>query len=92
MKTIKLFAILRDMAGAKKLTVPFEDGGPVRDLIRAIGEVHPQIGAKLLDDDGQLSQVVHIYIRGRNAEWLQGLDTVIHEQDDVLLVPPAAGG
>jgi sulfur-carrier protein len=92
MKDVKLFATLRTMAGTKKLQVPFEDGGTVRDLVAAIGAVHPEIAAKLLDESGALSQVVHIYVHGRNVEWLDGLDTVINEGDDVLLVPPAAGG
>lgn len=92
MKTIKLFATLRDIAGTKKLDVPFETGQTVRELIQAINDVNPAIGTALLNTDGDLSKVVHVYVRGRNVEWLDGLDTVIHEDDDVLLVPPAAGG
>jgi sulfur-carrier protein len=92
MKTIKLFATIREMAGAKTLTVPFQDGDTVRDLVHAIQQVNPAIGDKLLDEHGQLSAIVHIYVRGRNVEWMAGLDTVIHADDDVLLVPPTAGG
>jgi molybdopterin synthase sulfur carrier subunit len=92
MKTVKLFATLRDIAGTKKLNVPFEDGQTVRDLIAAIHAINPAIGAKLVEPEGTLSKVVHVYVRGRNVEWLDGLDTVIREDDDVLLVPPAAGG
>jgi molybdopterin synthase sulfur carrier subunit len=92
MKTIKLFATLRDIAGTKNLDVPFEAGQTVRDLIRAIDATCPEIGSKLVDAQGNLSQVIHIYVRGRNVEWLNGLDTVIRDEDDVLLVPPAAGG
>jgi len=92
MKTIRLFATIRDMAGAKTLNVPFEPGGTVRDLIQAIRQVNPTIAEKILDEQGQLSNLVFIYVHGRNIEWLDGLDTVIAAQDDVMLVPPMAGG
>jgi molybdopterin synthase sulfur carrier subunit len=93
MKTVKLFATLRDMAGGKKqISVPFEAGQPVRELVHAIAQTYPEIGEKLLGAEGDLSKVVHIYVRGRNVEWLDGLDTIVGEQDEVILVPPAAGG
>lgn len=92
MKNIKLFATIRDIAGTKMLSVPFEAGGTVRDLIRSIRDACPAVGTLLVNEDGSLSQVIHIYVRGRNVEWLDGLDTVIGDQDDVMLIPPTAGG
>ena len=92
MKTIRLFATVRELAGAKSIAVPCEDGCTVRELINAIHTVNPLIAAQLLDDQGALSNVIHIYVRGRNVEYLQGLDSVIDAGDDVLLVPPMAGG
>ncbi len=70
MASIKLFATLRDIAGAKVLEVSFENVSIARDLT------------------GQ----VHILVNGRNIMWLQGLDTPISEADNVVLIPPVAGG
>jgi MoaD family protein len=92
MRTIKLFATLRDFVGAKEITVPFESGGTARDLIGAIRQVNPALGDKIADTDGQLSGLVHIFVEGRNIEWLQGLDTVIADTDEVFMIPPVAGG
>ena len=92
MKTIKLFATVSDVVGARRLAVSFEDGDTVRDLIHSIHEISPALSAKLLDDNGELSSVIHIYVRGRNVEWIGGLDAVIHDRDDVFIVPPMAGG
>jgi molybdopterin synthase sulfur carrier subunit len=92
MKSIRLFATVRDIAGGKRLNVPFDGGGTVQDLIRAINGVNPELAEKLLDENGDLSTLVHIYVRGRNVEWLDGLDTVITDKDDVFIVPPMAGG
>jgi molybdopterin synthase sulfur carrier subunit len=92
MKTVRLFATVRDIVGNKNISIPLEEGGTVRDLIRSIGHVYPELGNKLLDPTGQLSSVIHIYVGGRNVEWLEGMDTVIAENDDVFIVPPMAGG
>lgn len=92
MKTIRLFATVSDIVGTRRLTVPFEDGNTVRDLIGSIHEVSPALSAKLLDENGELSPLIHIYVGGRNVEWIGGLEAVIHNRDDVFIVPPLAGG
>lgn len=92
MKTIRLFANISDIVGTRRLTVPFEDGDIVRDLIGSIHEVSPALSAKLLDENGELSPAIHIYVGGRNVEWIGGLEAVIHDRDDVFIVPPMAGG
>jgi len=92
MKTIKLLATASDIVGTRRLTVPFEDGDTVRDLIHSIHKVSPALSAKLLDENGDLSPLIHIYVRGRNAEWIGGLAAVIRDRDEVFIVPPMAGG
>ncbi len=91
MKRLKLFATLRDLVGAPAITVPFEEG-TVRELVQAIHAEHPVLAEKILDGDGQLTGLVHIFVEGRNIEWLQGLDTRIKPGDELFLIPPVAGG
>ena len=92
MRTIKLLATLRDLAGTREITVPFENGGTVRELLHAVHEVSPELGDKILDQNGQLTGLVHVFVHGRNIDWLQGLDTVVSEADELMLIPPVAGG
>ncbi|MBN1681645.1 MAG: MoaD family protein [Anaerolineae bacterium] len=91
-KTIRLFVTLRDLAGSKTLSVPLDSGSTVRDLIQAINAANPAIATALLDSEGQLSDAVFIYVHGRNVIGLQGLDTPIREDDEIMLVPPMVGG
>lgn len=92
MKTIKLFATLRDIAQSKEITVDFTDGQTVAELITTIGEAYPQLRYEIVDAEGQLTGLVHILVRGRHIEWLDGLETTIAETDEVVLLPPSAGG
>ena len=92
MKKLKLFATLRDVVGAKEISVPFEDDQTVRDLMQAINDIHPVLGEQILTDDGQLTGLVQVLVHGRNISWLQGLDTHVGRDDIVILLPPSAGG
>ena len=93
MKTLKLFATLRDIAGKKEIDVPFEDGQTVRQLIATISELYPDLGDQIIDSTGELTGLVHILVHGRHVHWMEdGLDTAIRERDQIVLLPPAAGG
>jgi MoaD family protein len=91
MKEVKLLATLRDVHGSSRLEVPFTTG-TTREMIAAIGEASPAVAREMLNEDGTLSGLVHIFVNGRNIEWLDGLDTEIKEGDQLTLIPPTAGG
>ena len=92
MKTVKLLAMLRDVAGAHELEVPLADGATVRDMIDALGAVCPALRAKVVNADGELTGAAQIMINGRNVKWLQGLDTRIAATDELCLLPMVGGG
>jgi len=91
-KTVRLFATLRDIAGQKEITVPFEDGQTVRDFIATIYSLMPELGQEIVDENGELTGLVHVMVHGRNIHWLDGMDTTIKASDQLVLMPPSAGG
>jgi molybdopterin synthase sulfur carrier subunit len=91
MRTIKLLATLRDIAGQKEIEIPFV-AGSVRDLLTAINQHQPALGEAIWDSQGQLTGRVHILVNGRNIEWLNQLETAITERDQLIFLPPSAGG
>lgn len=92
MKTIKLFATLRDIAGVREIHVPFREGETVRDLLTDVTNAHPTLGAAIITPNGELTGLVHILVHGRHIQWLEGLDTVIRSEDQLVFLPPSAGG
>lgn len=91
MRQIKLLATLRLIAGVNEIAVDFESGS-VRELIEAIRQVNPVLAAEIVDHQGELTGAVHILVHGRNAVWMQGLDTPVSPGDVITLIPPSAGG
>jgi len=92
MKTIRLFATLRDLTGVKELTIPFTDGQTVREMLTTVVQAQPALGEKIFDASGEMTGLVHVLVHGRNIMWLNGLDTVVRESDLIVLLPPSAGG
>ena len=91
-KKLKLFSTLRDIAGAREIEVPFEDGQTVRDLVESIRLVNPALAEYMVNENGEMTGLVHVLVHGRHIQWLEGLATPIKERDLIVLIPPSAGG
>ena len=90
MSRIVLPAILRaDAGGAKALDV---DGDTVRDLVDALVDRHPSLGARLRSPEGGLHRFVNVYLNGEDVRYLDGLETRVDAEDEVRLLPAIAGG
>ncbi|MEO1290914.1 MAG: MoaD/ThiS family protein, partial [Chloroflexota bacterium] len=55
-------------------------------------DIMPELGHEILDETGELTGLVHVMVHGRNIHWLDGLDTTIKSSDQLVLMPPSAGG
>jgi sulfur-carrier protein len=90
---IRLFATLRPLAGGKHADVPAEPGDTVRTVLHRLIEQHPALTGEVLTPDGQaLLPHVQVFIGGESIRHKQGLDTVLHQVDDMAVFPPVAGG
>ena len=90
--TIRLFASLRKTGGGPAIQVPAERVKTARDLVEAICSQNDAFRAVLLDESGSLSDSVQLLVNGRNVRFLDGLATSVTLDDDLVLIPPVAGG
>ncbi len=89
---IKSYATLRDLLGWRSREYPLAEGATVGDVLGALARECPEFGAKLWDDEGQLTGFITVLKNGRSVEYLQGLQTPLTEADTVSLFPPVGGG
>ena len=87
MPSVKLFANLRKIAGAKEMSIPGENLGQV---LSKLIEQHPALGAALLEG-GQVRPYVIITINGQHAP-AGDLTPAVTEQDEIAIFPPITGG
>lgn len=76
-----------------KLDVEFEDGKTVLDFVLRLGELYPDLGAQLWDDERrELRQPIEIAVNGAVLGIHHQLDSALHGGDELLLVPQYQGG
>ena len=80
---------MRKKAGKDKVTV--EDGS-LAATIETLESRFPGIQDRLLDENGNLRHFVNIYVNGEDVQFLDNLETVIKDGDEVSIVPAVAGG
>jgi molybdopterin synthase sulfur carrier subunit len=89
---VRLYGSLRELAGEPEIDVPLPDGARVRDLLRRLEELRPVLAHRLLDENGNITRFANVFVNGRDIRDLDGLDTPVMPDDEVTILPPAAGG
>ena len=88
---IRIFAFFREKIGKKSLHYKFNTKITVLEAIIIFCRDY-DICSDILDDKMQLKDYVSILLQGRNISLLNGLDTRLHDNDELAIFPPLAGG
>ncbi len=85
---VEFFATLREKFG-KKIDVKLEDKDYVRlrDILSRIEGLLDEI-----TESNDLKPLYKVLINGLNIEFLDKLDTVVRDGDEIYIFPPAGGG
>ena len=89
---VRLHAFLREVAGERDIDVALPDGATIRDLLNRLVKLRPVLAERLLAQDGNIPPSVNVFVNGRDIRDLSGLDTPVMPDDEVTILPPAAGG
>ena len=66
-------------------------GGTVRELLDDLMGRFPSLRGQLLEDD-DLAPFVNVYVEGEDVRTKDGLDTLVDEESQIILLPAMAGG
>ena len=67
-------------------------GATVAELLDNVLARYPTLKAHLFDSNGDLRRHFNIFVNGVHLNELNGMDTVLKEDDKVILMASAAGG
>ncbi len=88
--TVRIPTILRQYTGgAAEVSV---EGGTVAEVVAALDDAHPGIGARVLDDEGKLRRFVNVYVNDDDVRFAEGLGTATPDGCSVSVIPAVAGG
>ena len=90
--TFHLAGFLRSFAGGAREVRVDVPGGTVGEALRALGERHPGVLARVLDEQGCLRRHVNLFVGERSVRDCAGLETAIAEGDDLSVLAAVSGG
>ena len=67
-------------------------GATVAALVDDLEKHHPGIKERICDEEGKVRRFVNIFVNGDDIRFLDNLETVIKDKDEVSIVPAIAGG
>lgn len=75
--------------GQEKASV---EGENLMAIIDDLESQYPGIKERMCDDGGALRHFVNIYVNGEDVRFLDNLETLIDDGDEISIVPAVAGG
>ncbi len=90
---INLYADLRQVAGAKTIHLDDTPSGTVRTALETATNARPDLGEKIWKMPGELHEHIHVFVNGRQCQFLPlGLETPLQPGDTLDIFPPVGGG
>jgi molybdopterin converting factor small subunit len=68
------------------------EGSTVAEMLENIIVHYPALKSHLFDSNGILRRHFNIFVNGIHLRELSGMDTILKENDNVILMASAAGG
>ena len=90
MAIVRIPPVLRpSTGGVKEVDAAGENVG---DVLRSLGDQHPDTKTQIFGGDGALNRYVNVYLNDEDVRVLEGLDTSVGGSDVIVILPAMAGG
>jgi molybdopterin synthase sulfur carrier subunit len=86
---VKIPTQLREAAGGESIAEV--DGATVGEVLDALYARFGELRSRIAQDGG-LRRFVNVYVAGEDIRFLDGLDTLVKDGDEVMILPAVAGG
>ncbi len=91
--TVKFIGALRHLSGKKQLTIDFQDGVSIKDIVDNLSQEIPQLKHTFCDQELNSARSNSlILINGREISVLEGYETKLCDGDEIVFVPVVHGG
>ena len=91
--TVKLIGVLRRISGSEELAFKCKKLVSVRELFSEVIEKLPKLKQSLIDQQlNDLNPNVLVLVNGSEISVLNGLQTKLKNNDEIVLVPVVHGG
>ena len=88
---LKLRPPLTRIIGAKEISIKLHKG-TLRDVLETASAEQPKFKKAIYDDDGGFSSAYKFIVNRESINLRDDLDTVVGEDDEIIILMPIAGG
>jgi len=88
---LRLFANFREAVGQKTIHREFSEDATVETVLRDLESEFPDLEGEFIQD-GDIRPQVNVLKNGREVSHIDGLATVVADDDKLSIFPPVAGG
>lgn len=88
---LKFFATFREAVGSKTISLTFDDGVEVGDVLSSLETDYEGLEGNLITDD-DLAPQISVLKNGNEVLHLDGITTPLESGDTLAIFPPVAGG
>jgi molybdopterin synthase sulfur carrier subunit len=89
---LRFFATFREAVGQKTRHREYPEGTTVGDVLADLEADYPDLEGNLLDDAGEIQEMLSILKNGKEVTHLDGPETTLADGDTLSVFPPVAGG
>jgi sulfur-carrier protein len=85
---------IKQAIGHKSLEIDLPQGSTVADFVSFMTQTWGEkLSSQLIDpESGAVFSHVRIMVNGQTIQFLQGMNTLLNDGDEVLILPAASGG
>ncbi|MDQ4133527.1 MAG: MoaD/ThiS family protein [Actinomycetota bacterium] len=87
---IRLPTVLREHAGGQSTVKA--NGANLREVFGDLERQFPRLAGQVVTENGGLHKFVNVYRNDEDVRYLSGLDTEVHDNDVISVLPAVAGG
>jgi molybdopterin converting factor small subunit len=91
--SMRFVGSFRGVSGKEGLKLAFKRPVSLRTLVRKIVEKLPELRSSMIDPgSGEPRRSMLVLVNGREISVLNGLETLVSDEDEVVFVPVVHGG
>ena len=88
---IKLLKPFSNAVGGSELEMDF-DGNTLRDLLKLLVDKYPKLKKELYTKAGELTEYLCVFVNDKPISALNGVNTKLKNDDEILFFIPISGG
>jgi len=91
--TLKFIGALRQISGKPQAKIDFQERLTIKILVAKASVEMPQLGKIFSEQQlGDASSNALVLVNGREISVLDGLETILHDGDEIVFIPVVHGG